>query len=160
MKCFDREKYVLATLLDSDFKSKIETILLQGVDADNWKPVLQYIVVQNMSTSSSSPHFLSCTGQIHFREQSDLVSSWKQTNKQNPNLTLIWLQGVQRRHRASVSNYIKLQGKWHSSDFCGQSRLNLGWAHGCAVSAHVRAKLKPWKTQIWRIQTSVLSRAF
>lgn len=73
MKCFDREKYVLATLLDSDFKSKIETILLQGADTDNWKPVLQYIVVHNMPASSSSPHFLSHTGQIHFREKNSLT---------------------------------------------------------------------------------------
>lgn len=73
MKCFDREKYVLATLLDSDFKSKIETILLEGADADNWKPVLQYIVVQNMPASSSSLLFLSCTGQIHFKEKNSLT---------------------------------------------------------------------------------------
>jgi len=73
VKCFDREKYVLATLLNSDFKSKIETILLQGADVDNWKPVLQYIVVQNIPASPPSPHFLSCTGQIHFTAKSCLT---------------------------------------------------------------------------------------
>lgn len=65
MKCFDREKYVLATMLDSYFKSKIETILLECADADNWKDALKYTVYQDLPFNCTSLQYVSCIRPIY-----------------------------------------------------------------------------------------------
>lgn len=69
MKCFDREKYVLATMLDSYFKRKIETILLEGADADNWKDILKCRVYQNVPFNSTSLQSVSCMGPVHSEKE-------------------------------------------------------------------------------------------
>ncbi|XP_018430288.1 PREDICTED: zinc finger BED domain-containing protein 6-like [Nanorana parkeri] len=51
---FQKEEYVLATLLDPRFKGRIEAILPPDSDIDHWKQVLVKKVKEVMSSSSSS----------------------------------------------------------------------------------------------------------
>ncbi|XP_018122472.1 zinc finger BED domain-containing protein 6 [Xenopus laevis] len=67
---FQREEYVLSTLLDPRFKGRIEAILPPGSDIDHWKQVLVKKVKEIMS-SSLRPAF-------HFKDsglESDLLAS-------------------------------------------------------------------------------------
>ncbi|XP_053569641.1 zinc finger BED domain-containing protein 6 [Bombina bombina] len=50
---FQREEYVLSTLLDPRFKGRIEAILPPGSDIDHWKQVLVKKVKEVMSSSCS-----------------------------------------------------------------------------------------------------------
>lgn len=52
---FNREEYVLATLLDPRFKGKIEAILPFGADIDHWKQVTVKKVKDIMLASSAPP---------------------------------------------------------------------------------------------------------
>ncbi|MEE6508850.1 hypothetical protein FKM82_023263, partial [Ascaphus truei] len=55
---FQREEYVLSTLLDPRFKGRIEAILPPGSDIDHWKQALVKKVKEVMSTPAAGAQFI------------------------------------------------------------------------------------------------------
>ncbi|XP_040287351.1 zinc finger BED domain-containing protein 6-like [Bufo bufo] len=96
---FQKEEFILATLLDPRFKGRIEAILPVDSDIDHWKQVLVKKVKEVMSSSSSSVYLPSqvshSTSQVREDSQSHVLSS-KQFDRETSMMTMApqWRKNV------------------------------------------------------------------